>query len=339
MKKIALACVLFALGCRTVAPAAAPPGHEEAIDPARRDFRPTPWEPFSPQVDRPTVTRVAEVLCGGPEPAHCGEACASASEPWALADCALHAQFQEDEESQALASHLLRRMGTVPGPEIEGRVEAGYEGGPPVAPAFPVGPQKHHLRWITSSFTRIETLFRFIAKHAPRGVHFRTRPLALRFFKTEEPSYPSAYAIEGMIAYNLQGILNNSEQAVTELLFHEIFHLNDEGRGYWSNRVLTPVFERIVARCQGDHECLSPYAPDDATVPGGTYYAFDPKTGTPVEYAAEVGTRYFREQLAAFQGAPEPPPFKCETPENAWAWQVVVDEFFGGFDHSPPCDG
>jgi hypothetical protein len=336
MRKLALACVLVALGCRTVAPAAAPPSNEEALDP-RSDFRPTPWEPFSPHVDRPTVARVAEVLCGGPGPAHCGE-CASASGPWTLADCALSTHFQEDEESRELARRLLLRMGTVPGPEIEGRIEAGYEGGPPVTPALPVGRHKHHLRWVHAGLNEIDALFREIARHAPRAVHFRTRPLAIRFFKTEQPSYPSAYAIEGTIAYNLDGVLNTSEQAVAELLFHELFHLNDEGRGYWSNRVLSPMFDRIVARCRGEHDCLSAYAPDDATVPGGTYYAFDPRTGTPVEYGAEVGTRYFREQLAAFRGAPEPSPFKCRTPENAWTWRVVVDEFFGGFDASPPCD-
>jgi hypothetical protein len=31
------------------------------------------------------------------------------------------------------------------------------------------------------------------------------------------------------------------------------------------------------------------------------------------------------------------PPFKCGPPENAKAWDLLKDEFFGGVDLVPPC--
>ena len=76
----------------------------------------------------------------------------------------------------------------------------------------------------------------------------------------------------------------------------------------------------------------------DVTVGGGTYYAFQPGAPTGLEYAAELATRYHDEQLAMIQGrALAKPAFKCGPIENANAWNLLVDEFFGGVDFVPRC--
>src|SRR5688572_771661 len=111
---------------------------------------------------------------------------------------------------------------------------------------------------------------------------------------------PSAYAQDRSIAYNVAGSLHTSSDAVRETLFHEIFHLNDAARGGWSSQALSAIYDKIVARCGTDRKCLRPYAPMETTVRGGTYYAFQPGNGVH-EYAAELGTRYYREHRAVLK--------------------------------------
>lgn len=55
------------------------------------------------------------------------------------------------------------------------------------------------------------------------------------------------------------------------------------------------------------------------------------------EYAAELALRYYREQRAAFRALPKVKAFKCGPPENARAWAMMRDEFFGGVDAVGPC--
>ena len=86
--------------------------------------------------------------------------------------------------------------------------------------------------------------------------------------------------------------------------------------------------------------CLAPYAPNATKVRAtGTYYAFQTNNGDPVhEYAAELAVRYFREQAEVRDtGRLRGRAFKCGTPENARAWQALVDEFFAGRDLVPAC--
>src|SRR5262249_29517302 len=98
-----------------------------------------------------------------------------------------------------------------------------------------------------------------------------------------------------------------------------------------------PTFETIVSRCGTDTRCLRPYAPNSTLVRGGTYYAFQPGNGV-AEYAAELAIRYFREMRARERGKALPEPaFKCGPPENARAWELMVTEFLGGADQTPPC--
>ncbi len=140
------------------------------------------------------------------------------------------------------------------------------------------------------------------------------------------------------IAYNVDGSLNTSPDAVRELLFHEIFHLNDVAHGDWSPAAMGAIFDSIVARCHASTPCLAPYAPTTTLVRGGTYYAFQQNNGAPVrEYAAELALRYYREQRAVMRGAPPAVRFKCGRPENGRAWTLLVDEFFAGVDRTAPC--
>ncbi len=103
-------------------------------------------------------------------------------------------------------------------------------------------------------------------------------------------------------------------------------------------RALGAVFDSIVSRCHVAMGCLAPYAPTDTRVRGGTYYAFQPDNGEAVhEYAAELALRYYREERAVLRGERPLAAFKCGPPENARAWHLLVDEFFGGLDRTPAC--
>jgi hypothetical protein len=56
------------------------------------------------------------------------------------------------------------------------------------------------------------------------------------------------------------------------------------------------------------------------------------------EYGADLARRYYNEQRAMLKKERLPAkPFKCGPPENAKAWKLMVDEFFGGVDLVPPC--
>jgi hypothetical protein len=58
-----------------------------------------------------------------------------------------------------------------------------------------------------------------------------------------------------------------------------------------------------------------------------------------MEYAADVGKRWYLEQRLVLAGKPVPSPWKCARPQNAEAWRLVTDEFFGSVDLTPPCPG
>lgn len=295
------------------------------------------WVPIADGDKAPPPAASHAIVCGDLSSDRCKERCAHAASPEESARCALYVRWGHDAEALRAAEALLAETGVVLGLETTTTMHGAHVGTVRVSPAFPRGRYQHHVDWITASIGRYERLFAHVSAHATRPVEFRTRPLGFRFYRTEHRSFPSAYAIDGVVGYNLEGELHTSESIVAATLFHELFHLNDQAHGDWSKE-LEPVFEAIVARCGSAHACFEPYAPDDTTVPGGTYYAFDRRTGSAREYAAEVALRWFREQETAASGAEVASPFKCAAEENARAWRLVVDEFFGGADLVTSCD-
>jgi hypothetical protein len=295
---------------------------------ARFDFRPTAWEAYPPE-EAPKRHVVENLLCSGTCDPICG-----ALDPRDAAICALDLIYADDAEARALARELFAFTGALPGIERARDVDAAYLGRLPVEPVVPVGEHRRHLLWLRDGLFDIERTFADIARRAPRTVMFRTRPYGFRFFRTPQRSYPSAYAEEGVIGYNVEGPLHESADSVLATLLHEVFHLNDEGHGFWTSTALAPIFDRIVQTCGDDHDCLTPYAPGEDLTDGGTYYPFDSRTRDVREYGAELALRWFRD-VRSPAGASA---FKCRTPENAAAWRALVDEFFGGFDPNGECE-
>jgi hypothetical protein len=216
-------------------------------------------------------------------------------------------------------------------------MDGGYRGRLHLVPELALGPERRHLEWISAAARDYDAFFDGLSTLAPAPISYRSRAIGFRVFRSERRRTPSAYAEGWDVSYNVAGSLNTSADAVRETLFHEIFHLNDAAHGAWSNKALRPLFDAIVARCGAETSCLRPYAPSSTLVRGGTYYAFQPGNGV-VEYAAELAIRYYRETRAAMRKTPLPaPPFKCGPEENARAWTLIVNEFFGGADESPAC--
>lgn len=306
-----------------------------ATDP-RADFRPTPWQPFSREIDQPTHAAVRDLLCAVAPSGSC-DVCLRRSTPTDAARCALEQAYAADPDAATVANELLSTTGAIAGVETETTIDASYLGKLPVSPVIPAGPYRHHLVWVRDALTTIEATFAELSPRAPEAVLFRTRPNGFRFYRTREKSYPSAYAEKGIVGYNVEGPLHDSPETVLRTLFHEIFHLNDEGHGRWSGSVLTSPYEAIIEACDDDHECLKPFAADDTVVPNGTYYAFDSRTRDVREYAAEVALRYFIEHRTILAGEKLDSVFKCAAKENETVWRLIVHEFFGGLDLTPPC--
>lgn len=305
------------------------------IDDPRRDFRPTPWQPFSVSVDVAPKHVVFDALCAD-MPRRCRETCRERSE-LGFATCALSLRYGGDRPTLALARRLLETHGAVAGIETRRTLDVG-QGQLPIAPAPPTGPYRRHLESVVASLADVEETFAALAPRAPGPMMFRTRPHALRFYRTESRSFPSAWAQDGVVGYNVEGPLHVEGGDIGAVLFHELFHLNDQGHDRWSERALEEIYAGIVSSCENDEECLEPYAPDDVRVDGGTYYAFDERTNDVREYAADLALRWLREHRAILRGEKlEAAPFRCKTPENAAAWKLVVDEFFGGVDLTPAC--
>lgn len=295
---------------------------------ARFDFRPTAWEAY-PREEAPKRHVVEDLLCSGT----CDPFCRSLDARDA-AKCALDLVYADDADARDLARELFELTGALPGLERSRDIDAAHLGRLPVEPVVPVGDYRRHLVWLRDALFDIDRTFADVARRSPRAVMFRTRPYGFRFFRTAERSYPSAYASNGVIGYNVEGPLHESSESVAATLLHEVFHLNDEGHGHWSSVALRPIFERIVRTCGDDHDCLTPYAPSDDLTDGGTYYPFDSRTRDVREYGAELALRWFHDVRSP---APASTAFKCKTPENAAAWRALVDEFFGGFDPNPEC--
>lgn len=248
-----------------------------------------------------------------------------------------------DAEAVTLADELFTKWGSTVGLERAYTMNGGYRGTIAIEPAPPTGADRKHLAWIVAAMRDFDAFFTALDAHAttPDQKRYRFTNLDVLFFRSAKRT-PSAYAHDWTVAWNVSGSLNTSADAARETLFHEIFHLNDyahpvAGVEAWSLVALEGIFSGIVKKCGTATACLTPYTPNDTQVRGGTYYAFQPGNGVR-EYAAELALRYYREQRAALKlGATRGGRFKCGPAENARAWGMMRDEFFGGVDVVPGC--
>jgi hypothetical protein len=245
------------------------------------------------------------------------------------------ARFAADARAQELALALFDADGddvdVLPAESFDG----GYRGIVSLVPALPVSGAREHLAWVAGALGDFDAFFRGLSQHtAPR---YRWRRLSVLFYRSVGNTTPNAFAWDWTVAYNVHGSIDTSADAARETLFHEIFHLNDADHGDWSPEHLGPLQERIRRRCGARSACLAPYAPTSTIVRRGTYYAFQPGNDAH-EYAAEVATRFYRENRALLRGERGAgPAFKCGPVENDEAWRAVRDEFFGGVDLVPAC--
>jgi hypothetical protein len=246
--------------------------------------------------------------------------------------------YRSDAEARRLAVGLYDDLGTVAGVLPEQDFDGAYRGKLHFVPRWPIGPHRRHLQMTSTALRAIDAFFTELERRTTRAVSFRWRPLRLRFFESVKRKTPSAVASSWIIAHNVAGSMFRSTEATFDTYVHEIFHLNDQERGWWSKEALKGVFGRIVERCGTSIACLTPYAPDSIIVSGrgGTYYAFMPENGVS-EYAADVAKRWVREHRAFFAGRGPKVPWRCQTMENREAWTTVSEAFFAGIDLLPPC--
>lgn len=254
--------------------------------------------------------------------------------------CLIEHGYRADAEASRLAMELFQTTGDVAGVGQEEVMDGGFRGTIKLVPQLPIDGYRKHLLWVSRGARRIDRFFDGVFARQPKP-NYRWRALTFRFVRSLVKHRPSAYALDWTIAYNVEGSLNVSEKAVSETLFHELFHLNDEAHGDWSARHLATDYRAILEKCgaQPTLACLSPYAPNDTRVKGGTFYAFQPNNGVTVhEYAAELAVRYFKEQSELLgTGKLSRRAFKCGPAENARAWSALVAEFFAGRDLTPAC--
>jgi hypothetical protein len=279
----------------------------------------------------------ATVLYGDTHPP---AVCAKQPDP---VECMIDARYAADPEAQPIAVKLYRDTGDVPGLGVAELMDGGYRGKIHLVPELPIARYRKKLVWVAAAMASIDTFFTKQFAHHPAPA-YRWRAFALRFVRSVHKRTPSAYALIAAgglwtVEINVSGSLLGSETGVRETLFHELFHPNDGDHHDWSAKTLGTDYAAIVKKCGTRKTCLAPYAPNDTVVRGGTYYAFQPNNGATVhEYAAELAVRYFKEQTQMLdRGKLTRPAFKCGPPENARAWQAIVDEFFAGVDRVPAC--
>jgi hypothetical protein len=303
---------------------------------------PEPTLAASPSPE-PTFDEVAGVLYGGsPNPGSLALACPSSLPNDARVRCLFDERYRGDSKAAKLASELFVRWHTVAGVEAAHTMDGGYRGMIRIEPTLPLNAERKHIEWIVDAFRDFDVFFDELGRVPPSAsatkprATYRFKPITLRFMRSVAARTPSAYADGWTVAWNINGSLHTSADAARETLFHEIFHLNDEAHGWWSMAALGATFDAIVKKCGTTIPCLAPYSPNDTIVRGGTYYSFQPGNGVR-EYAAELALRYYREQRAILRSRPHGKAFKCGPPENARAWDLVRDEFFGGLDAVPAC--
>src|SRR5574338_751744 len=246
------------------------------------------------------------------------------------------AAYKADPKAAAIARSLYEDFGAVATVGDEEEMDGGYRGTIHLVPELPINRYRKHLEWVAAALADFDAFFATFDK-AP---HYRWKQLTLEFVRSVKKRTPSAYARGWTITHNVVGSLLTTARGVRETYFHELFHLNDFAHHDWSAKTLAKDYAAIIKKCGIAVKCLAPYAPNTTKVRAtGTYYAFQPNNGNSVhEYAAELAVRYYREQNEMrTHGKLSRPAFKCGPPENARAWQALVDEFFAGHDLVPAC--
>jgi hypothetical protein len=255
------------------------------------------------------------------------------------ARCLLSERYAGDAAARRAALALFDETGSLAGVEAESTMDGGYRGQVRIVPEWPVGVHAKHLNWVLAAQREVASLMGHVIREQKQAPVFRCTGLQFRFMRTIGGTTPSAYADGWTVTYNVSGSLMTSPVVVRDLMVHEIFHLNDLDRNDWSRRVLGPTVDRISKKCGTDRACLAPYAPRKLTVRGGTFYSFQPNNGDIAsEYSAELAARYVAEQLDVLNGKAHPEGwFKCGNADNAYMMKLLREEFFAGFDATPPC--
>lgn len=239
-----------------------------------------------------------------------------------------------DSGALALASQIESSYAWSIGVEEQRQIDGGWRGSVAIEPQWPIGRHRRHLDHIAAAAHDYEELFDGLQDDARSAIRFRWRNVDIKVFRSEERRH-SAYAADWQVGYNVEGFLLSNERMVRETLFHELFHLNDEQSG-WSEDALGLLYDGIVEHCGDDVACLRNFAPGNTMI-NGTYYAFHSGEGVE-EYAAELALRWYREhRQLVLEGRSVADPFKCRAPENAQAWERMVERFFGGIDLVPDC--
>jgi len=267
--------------------------------------------------------------------------------------CLVDQRYAGDTKAAGLAHELWVKWKIVAGVEAPHTMDGGYRGMIKIEPAVPLNADRKHLEWIVAAMRDFDQFFDELhrvgadAGSPPSAAkRYRFKPIMLRFMRSVAARTPSAYASDWTVAWNLNGSLHTSADAVRETLFHEMFHLNDYAHpssdgSPWSMPALGGIYNDIVKACGATTTCLTPFTPNGTMVRGGTYYSFQP--GNDVrEYAAELALRYYRDQRNRLRHPiPAEKPFKCTgpagDPKNRRAWDLMRDEFFSGIDAVPAC--
>jgi len=246
--------------------------------------------------------------------------------------CLIAARYVKDAAASKVAVSLYEKTGTVMGQLAEQDFDGGYRGKLHLVPRLGMGSNRKHLEFAANALLDFEWFFTSLGGTP----NYRWQALDFRFFESVKRRTPSAFAEDWAVAYNVAGSLFGTEAGVRATLFHEVFHLNDQEHRNWSERALGAIFDSIVAKCGVKTACLEPYVADSIKVIGGTYYAFQPGNGVG-EYGADLARRYYNEHRAFLKKERFGKAFKCGPPENAKAWKLMADEFFGGVDLIPAC--
>lgn len=254
--------------------------------------------------------------------------------------CLLERAYGSDSRAASRALQLWNEGQHVAGVGPDELLDGGFRGTIHLVPQLPLAEHRQHLDWVATGMHDTDRFFaQLFANRAPPP--YRWQAVQFRFVRSLVKRRPSAYAFGWTIEYNVRGSLNTNAKAVSETLFHELFHLNDEAHGDWSAKHLQADYRGVLKKCgvKPKLACLAPYAPNDTLVRGGTYYAFQQNNGDAVhEYAAELAVRYLKEQSQMLaNGKLTRRAFKCGPAVNGRAWSALVSEFFDGRDLVPAC--
>ena len=138
---------------------------ESRIDDPRRDFRPTPWEPFSASIDVAPKHVVFDALCTD-MPALPSRVPRSSE----LAFCHVRAlSLRYGGDRRRWSWRVASSSRTAGRRRRDGTLDAGHLGHLPIAPAPPTGPYRRHLASVVESLRDVEDAFAARSRRARRS--------------------------------------------------------------------------------------------------------------------------------------------------------------------------